>query len=157
MCSMSWKFVLMKQLIKSRVPVMESVESGGIIAWSFMMLNILTILKRLVTSSPRNGYRYLSKRERKSYLLHRIDTDIWVKVKKVISSLQNRYGYFRKVCHFVYLSSHKVMCQYDLLLFVWWLFCHNRIWMLFTVFVNDFSCFSCDFVFVKLAVSDSGD
>ena len=29
MCSISWKFVLIKQLIKARVPVMESTESGG--------------------------------------------------------------------------------------------------------------------------------
>ena len=31
MFSISWKFVLIKQLIKARVPVMEGTESGGTI------------------------------------------------------------------------------------------------------------------------------
>ena len=31
MFSISWKFALIKQVIKARVPFMESLESGGII------------------------------------------------------------------------------------------------------------------------------
>ena len=32
MLSIKWKFALIKQLIKARVPVMESAETGGTIA-----------------------------------------------------------------------------------------------------------------------------
>ena len=78
------------------------------------MLNILTDPKIGSISSPQYGYRYLSKRKEKSYLLHMMDADILVKGKKVISSPHDGCRYFRKVCHFLYLSNYKVMCQCDL-------------------------------------------
>ena len=75
------------------------------------MLNILKDPKNGSISSPQYGYRYL---KRKSYLLHIMDADILVKVKKVISSPHDGCRYFSKLCHFLYLSNHKVMCQCDL-------------------------------------------